>query len=177
MKAQTEKFVSSCYASPWGRIRLVASTKGICKLGLPAESDAEVWAWLRRVVGPDVLVEEVEKCQQMPLLQEAARQLEAYFAAHLQNFDLALDLRGTEFQRQVWRVVGAIPYAVIKTYKDIALEVRNVKAVRAVGAANGSNPLPIVVPCHRVIGTNGKLVGYGGGLELKQKLLALEGII
>jgi O-6-methylguanine DNA methyltransferase len=108
-------------------------------------------------------------------LNEAARQMRAYFDGELREFSLPLDPRGTEFQLRVWRRLEAIPYGAIRSYSEIAREIGSPQAVRAVGAANGANPIPIVVPCHRVIGSNGKLVGYGGGLPLKKRLLELEG--
>jgi methylated-DNA-[protein]-cysteine S-methyltransferase len=109
------------------------------------------------------------------LLLEAARQLRAYFAGELREFRLPLDLEGTEFQKRVWRQVQAIPYGETRSYLQIATALGSPGAVRAVGAANGANPVPIVIPCHRVIGAKGKLVGYGGGLALKKRLLELEG--
>ena len=109
-------------------------------------------------------------------LTEAGRQLRAYFEGRLREFELPLDPLGTDFQKRVWKQLERIPYGETRSYSQVAVAVGAPKAVRAVGAANGSNPLPIVVPCHRVIGANGKLVGYGGGLPLKHRLLALEGI-
>jgi methylated-DNA-[protein]-cysteine S-methyltransferase len=108
---------------------------------------------------------------------EAERQLRAYFAGRLRRFDLPLDLRGTDFQLRVWRELESIPYGETRSYSQIAAAINAPQAVRAVGAANGANPIPIVVPCHRVIGSGGKLVGYGGGLPLKKRLLALEGAL
>jgi O-6-methylguanine DNA methyltransferase len=107
-------------------------------------------------------------------LEEAARQLRAYFAGEAREFNLPLDMQGTEFQKRVWRELLAIPYGETRGYGEIAAAMGAPKAVRAVGAANGANPIPIVVPCHRVIGAAGKLVGYGGGLALKRRLLELE---
>jgi methylated-DNA-[protein]-cysteine S-methyltransferase len=112
-----------------------------------------------------------------PIATEAVRQLRAYFAGQLRHFDLLLDLRGTDFQRRVWRELERIPYGETRSYRQIAEAIGAPRAVRAVGAANGANPIPIVVPCHRVIGANGKLVGYGGGLPLKKRLLQLEGAL
>jgi methylated-DNA-[protein]-cysteine S-methyltransferase len=109
-----------------------------------------------------------------PVTREAARQLRAYFAGRLREFDLPLDPEGTEFQKLVWRQVRSIPYGETRSYGEIAVAVGSPRASRAVGAANGANPLPIVVPCHRVIGASGRLVGYGGGLDLKRRLLGLE---
>jgi methylated-DNA-[protein]-cysteine S-methyltransferase len=108
------------------------------------------------------------------LIREAESQLRAYFAGELTRFDLPLSLRGTEFQRRVWGAVARIPYGTTTTYSAVAAAVGRPSACRAVGAANGRNPLPIVVPCHRVVGTSGALTGYGGGLERKRALLDLE---
>lgn len=108
------------------------------------------------------------------LLLETERQLRAYFAGDLREFDLTLDIVGTAFQQRVWSALLRIPYGETRSYSQIAIRIGAPSAVRAVGAANGANPIPIVVPCHRVIGAGGKLVGYGGGLPLKRRLLALE---
>ena len=108
-------------------------------------------------------------------LVEAARQLREYFTGARRDFKLRLDMKGTEFQLRVWRQLEKIPYGETRSYQQIADAIGASKAVRAVGAANGANPIPIVVPCHRVIGSSGKLTGYGGGLPLKKRLLELEG--
>jgi methylated-DNA-[protein]-cysteine S-methyltransferase len=108
------------------------------------------------------------------LVGEAVRQLRAYFEGELRQFDLPLDLRGGEFQKRVWRELQNIAYGETRSYSQVAAAIGAPLAVRAVGAANGANPVAIVVPCHRVIGANGKLVGYGGGLPLKRRLLELE---
>src|SRR5262249_19479836 len=105
---------------------------------------------------------------------KAIRQLREYFAGKREEFDLPLVLDGTPFQLNVWRNLQKIPYGKTVSYLDLAKKIGNPKAVRAVGLANGSNPIPIIVPCHRVIGSNGSLTGFGGGLPTKQKLLALE---
>jgi methylated-DNA-[protein]-cysteine S-methyltransferase len=110
-------------------------------------------------------------------LDEAARQLGDYFERRRRHFDLPLDPAGTPFQRRVWEALRKIPYGEIRSYGEIAREVGRPDATRAVGAANGANPLPIVVPCHRVVGADGSLTGFGGGLELKRFLLDLEGAI
>jgi methylated-DNA-[protein]-cysteine S-methyltransferase len=120
-------------------------------------------------------VSECQRNDRNPLLLEAARQLQVYFAGQLREFQLPLDVQGTDFQKRVWGQVAAIPYGETRSYLQIAQALGSPGAVRAVGAANGANPVPIVVPCHRVIGANGKLVGYGGGLALKRRLLELEG--
>ena len=105
---------------------------------------------------------------------ETIRQLREYFAGPRDEFDLPLAPEGTEFQQEVWRAVAAIPYGETRSYGEIARQIGKADAVRAVGAANGQNPLPIVIPCHRVIGSDGRLTGYGGGLPLKKRLLELE---
>ena len=113
-------------------------------------------------------------CQETPLVKEACRQLSEYLKGERKTFDLPLNPKGTNFQKCVWRALCDIPYGETRTYKQIAEAIGNPKAVRAVGMANNRNPITIIVPCHRVIGANGKLVGYGGGLEMKEFLLRLE---
>jgi len=105
----------------------------------------------------------------------AAEELRAYFAGGLRTFSVPLDMEGTEFQLRVWNHLTKIPYGETRSYSQVAEAIGRTKAVRAVGAANGSNPVAIIVPCHRVIGSNGKLTGYGGGLPMKKRLLELEG--
>jgi methylated-DNA-[protein]-cysteine S-methyltransferase len=123
----------------------------------------------RRPVSPDAAWHE-----DPAFLNEPIRQLRAYFAGDLETFNLPLAPAGTTFQLAVWRDLCEIPYGKTISYGELARRLGNPKACRAVGLANGSNPIPIVIPCHRVIGSNGKLTGYGGGLLLKEKLLALE---
>lgn len=108
------------------------------------------------------------------LLEEACKQLEEYFQGMRKEFDLPLKPTGTPFMESVWKALQDIPYGQTKSYKDIAEAIGNAKACRAVGLANNRNPIPIFIPCHRVIGANGKLVGYGGGLHIKEYLLELE---
>lgn len=108
------------------------------------------------------------------LFREPVRQLRAYFAGERREFEIPLAPQGTEFQHRVWTELSKIPYGETVSYGQLAGRIGNPKASRAVGLANGSNPIPIVIPCHRVIGSNGKLTGYGGGLPVKEKLLALE---
>ncbi|MFJ2320552.1 MULTISPECIES: methylated-DNA--[protein]-cysteine S-methyltransferase [unclassified Pseudomonas] len=110
-----------------------------------------------------------------PVLINTARQLEEYFAGTRNCFDLELDFAGTDFQKKVWAALLTIPFGETRTYSQIAEQIGNPSAVRAVGAANGRNPISIVAPCHRVIGASGKLTGFAGGLEAKERLLRLEG--
>lgn len=113
-----------------------------------------------------------------PALDEAARQLEAYFAGELVDFDLPLDLHGTDFQRRCWLALATIPYGQTVSYGEQARRLGlGPESARAVGAANGQNPLPIVLPCHRVIGADGSLTGFGGGLHVKRRLLEHEGAL
>lgn len=114
--------------------------------------------------------------QDTPLLLEAKRQLEEYFAGLRAGFSLPLNPQGTAFQKKVWQQLEAIPYGQTRTYGQIAAAVGQPTASRAVGGANHNNPIAIVIPCHRVIGANGKLTGYAGGLDIKEKLLRLEGV-
>jgi methylated-DNA-[protein]-cysteine S-methyltransferase len=109
--------------------------------------------------------------------REVVQQLKAYFEGKLHRFDLPLAPEGTAFQLKVWQTLRTIPYGKTWSYGELARRIRNPLASRAVGAANGQNPIPVIVPCHRVIGANGSLTGFGGGLPIKQKLLALEGAL
>lgn len=151
-----EWLVAECAAEV--RLRLTASVAGLRSIDFDLARPAD------GAPGPENAI-----------LREAARQLCAYFDGSLRVFTVPLDMRGTEFQLRVWRHLEGIRYGEIRSYSQVAEAIGSPKAVRAVGAANGANPIPIVVPCHRVIGANGKLVGYGGGLPLKKRLLALEG--
>lgn len=108
------------------------------------------------------------------LLKEARKQLESYFNGKIKHFDLPLEVQGTDFQKSVWKALQEIPYGETRSYGDIAKRIGNGKASRAVGMANHNNPIAIIIPCHRVIGANGKLVGFGGGLDIKEYLLNLE---
>ncbi|WP_456295081.1 methylated-DNA--[protein]-cysteine S-methyltransferase [Vibrio sp. AK197] len=111
------------------------------------------------------------------VLREARRQLEQYFLGQRRVFELPLAAKGTPFQQQVWQALTTIPYGHVWSYQQLAQAIGNPKAVRAVGLANGKNPLSVIVPCHRVIGKNGKLTGYAGGVDRKQQLLRLEGYL
>lgn len=116
-----------------------------------------------------------EKFESHPVVDEAVRQIAEYFDRKRREFEIDISFAGTDFQKQVWRQLLRVPYGKVASYKKIATSVNKPKAVRAVGAANGRNPISIIVPCHRIIGSNGKLVGYGGGLWRKEWLLEHEG--
>ncbi|HMA48246.1 MAG TPA: methylated-DNA--[protein]-cysteine S-methyltransferase [Magnetospirillaceae bacterium] len=148
--------------SPVGGLKLVARGEAIAAI-LWEKDDP------RRVkLGP------MEQEDDHPALTEAGRQLGAYFRGERRGFDLPLAFAGTDFQKQVWQALLAIPYGETRSYGEIARRIGSPEAVRAVGAANGRNPISIVAPCHRVIGVSGALTGFAGGLEAKRYLLALE---
>lgn len=128
---------------------------------------------ITRLIFSEVLPEGVNSME-TPLIKKAVQELQEYFSGTRQCFDLPLSPQGTDFQQKVWKALQDIPYGAVCSYKDIATAIGNEKACRAVGGANNKNPISIIIPCHRVIGANGSLVGYGGGLEIKKQLLALE---
>jgi methylated-DNA-[protein]-cysteine S-methyltransferase len=152
------KFVES----PVGTLKLVASDKGLA--AILWENDSPRRVPLTGLVEND----------RHPVLLKAERQLEEYFAGSRQAFDLPLDMRGTTFQKDVWEALLAIPYGETRSYGQLAKQLGRPSASRAVGAANGRNPISIVVPCHRVIGSSGKLTGFAGGLDVKARLLDME---
>ncbi|MBC7227112.1 MAG: methylated-DNA--[protein]-cysteine S-methyltransferase [Thermoflexales bacterium] len=157
--------------SPFGPLMLLATPTGLCRVGLPGESRASLEAWAARWVGP-------EPPEENPAaFSDAFVQLREYFSRIRREFDLPLDLRGTPFQRRVWEELRRIPYGQTVTYGELARRVGRPDAARAVGQAVGANPIPIILPCHRVVGANGSLVGYGGGLDIKAALLRLEGVL
>ncbi len=154
--------------TPIGLLRLFASGRGLLRLALPNEPRSAAEAYVERTLGP-TSVRDDEAAHAAALAQ-----LAAYFAGTRRSFDVPLDLRGTPFQRLVWDAVAAVSYGETRTYRDVARAIDRPAAVRAVGAANGANPVPLIVPCHRIVGANGSLTGYGGGIEVKRRLLALE---
>jgi methylated-DNA-[protein]-cysteine S-methyltransferase len=145
------------YASPIGPLTLQAGPRGLTALRFPGEAE-----------GLDPAARNPEA------LADATEQLDAYFAGERRTFDLELDLHGTAFQRQVWSALRRIPAGETLTYTELARELGRPQAARAIGAAVGATPVPIVVPCHRVVGSDGRLTGYRGGLERKRALLDLE---
>jgi methylated-DNA-[protein]-cysteine S-methyltransferase len=155
-------YVCKTLDSPLGPLKLVASDRGLAAILWKDESAA-------RILGSSP-VEHPDH----PVLVEAERQLRAYFAGQLTSFDLPLDFNGTAFQKSVWQALLTIPFGETRSYAEIARQIGRPTAVRAVGAANGRNPISIVAPCHRVIGSNGDLTGYAGGLAAKRHLLGIE---
>ena len=148
--------------SPVGLLKLVAHDQALVAVLWENESPNRV-----RVA---TLIED----QNHPVLLNTQQQLTEYFNQTRTIFDLALDFQGTDFQKKVWQALLTVPFGETRSYKQIAEQIGNVKAVRAVGAANGKNPISIIAPCHRVVGANGKLVGFAGGLENKEILLKIE---
>ena len=158
-------YVSRTVASPVGKLMLVASESGLA--AILWEND-----------DPDrVRLGSIMEGRGHPVLIAAERQLAEYFAGERKRFDLPLDFNGTEFQKQVWSALLTIPFGETRSYAEIARRIGRPAACRAVGAANGKNPISIVAPCHRVIGANGTLTGFAGGLKAKEYLLQLEGFL
>jgi O-6-methylguanine DNA methyltransferase len=154
--------------SPIGPLQLASTQSGLAFLELPCASGRGLRGWLRRCAAG-------ARCAEGFAPNRAAvAQILEYLEGKRVAFDLPLDLRGTPFQRAVWQALLEIPYGETRSYAQIARAVGQPRAVRAVGAANGANPIALVVPCHRVIASDGRLGGYGGGLALKAKLLAME---
>lgn len=157
--------------TPVGEMLLAASPAGLCWSGLPGEKSDNFPKWACKKY-PRVPIEEGANDS----IMAAEMQLNEYFAGERKAFSITLDLKGTVFQRRVWHILMQIPYGNTVSYKDVAVAANSPAAVRAVGQANNKNPIAIIVPCHRVVGSDGKLVGYGGGLDIKRRLLELEGI-
>ncbi|MBN8832194.1 MAG: methylated-DNA--[protein]-cysteine S-methyltransferase [Sphingomonadales bacterium] len=157
-------YVFTMMASPVGELTLVASDEGLAAILWENDDPARVRLTPRA------------RADDHPVLMETARQLAAYFAGERTRFELPLDFHGTDFQKRVWAALLAIPFGETRSYAQIARAIGAPTASRAVGAANGRNPISIVAPCHRVIGASGALTGFAGGLDAKRHLLRLEGI-
>ena len=156
------------FDSPIGELAVASSDAGLAYVALPRANGRGMLGWQRRHAADETLREGYAANR------SAIQQILEFLDGKREVFDLALDLRATEFQCDVYRVVAAIPYGERLSYADVAARVERPKAVRAVGAANGANPLPLVVPCHRVVASGGQLQGYAGGLDMKARLLAME---
>jgi O-6-methylguanine DNA methyltransferase len=160
----------SSVQTPMGNCVAMATEKGVCWTGTPGTTSDWGLNWVKR----HMAFESVIEGEEVAPLQQAMDELRRYFAGERLQFSCPLDLHGTAFQIAVWEELFRIPYGETRSYADIAKAIGRPAAVRAVGAANGANPVAIIVPCHRVIGSNGSLTGYGGGLLTKEWLLALE---
>jgi len=159
-KTRRENMYYTTFESPIGPLFLAGGEEGLKYLNIRKGK--------KKIEVPDDWQENKE------FFSEISRQLEAYFAGQLKSFEVKLAPEGTEFHKSVWKALTEIPYGETRTYKEIAISVGKPKAYRAVGLANNRNPISIIVPCHRVIGTNGKLTGYASGLDVKEFLLRLE---
>ena len=165
-----ETITIATIATPLGSISAASSPRGLGYLGFGEQAPVLAAAWARR------WLPEARLLYDRPALPDLAAQIAAYFAGELREWSLPLDLRGTPFQLQAWQALRQIPYGTTRAYSEHAAVIGHPRAVRAVGAANGANPISIIVPCHRLIGKGGALVKYGGGREVKRRLLELEGV-
>jgi methylated-DNA-[protein]-cysteine S-methyltransferase len=173
-RASEEGLLDVAYTSadsPFGPLLLATTTKGLVRVGLPNQDADELLVDLATRVSPRVLEAPAQ-------LDEARRELDLYFEGKLTEFDLTLDWQlSKDFRRKVLRAIARIPYGQTRSYTQMATRAGNERAVRAAGTACGTNPIPLVVPCHRVLRSGGALGGYGGGLPMKEELLRLEGIL
>ena len=157
-------------STPKGDCVIMATEKGICWTGTPGTAKEEGFSWIEKHIKPQAIV----KDGTYPILHKAVSQLKEYVGGKRVLFDGPFDLRGTPFQVAVWEEMLRIPYGKTRTYGDVAKLVGYPKASRAVGGACNANPVAVIVPCHRIVGSNGKLTGYGGGIPTKEWLLKLE---
>jgi methylated-DNA-[protein]-cysteine S-methyltransferase len=164
----SETLFTARFESPVGELQVASSTRGLCYVALPRASGRGLAGWQRRHAPHASVVEGYEPNR------EAIAQLTDFLEGKREVFDLALDLRATSFQSAVYEVVADIAYGDSLSYAEVAAKIGKPTAVRAVGAANGANPIPLVIPCHRVVAKDGHLQGYAGGLDLKARLLAME---
>jgi len=167
-----KKIIYTDKDTPAGKILVASSEKGICKISITkSESEEDFFPWIKKTF-PHANLEKVSNDS-----ISAIKELDEYFRGDLKEFTVPLDLKGTEFQKKVWRALMKIPYGETRSYKDIAEATGKPGASRAVGGANRNNPVPIIVPCHRVIGADGSLKGYSGKkcIPVKEFLLKLEG--
>jgi len=163
MKATTEELYFAPDTIEGIKLEIIISSNGIREILINKNSDSKNFPQITQASPND------------PKVVNVFKQLKEYFNRHRKEFDLPLELLGTEFQKKVWNELKKIPYGETISYGDLANRMGDKNLMRAVAAANGANPIPIIIPCHRVIGSDGSLTGYGGGLDVKQKLLELEG--
>ncbi|MCO5177537.1 MAG: methylated-DNA--[protein]-cysteine S-methyltransferase [Thermomicrobiales bacterium] len=162
------------WESPFGRAYLLAGTDGLLRLEFRREQPDWWVNWAQRWVGRDAEIVDGPVAGADAVVEQSIAELDAYASGDVREFTTPLDPRGTPFQQAVWAAVRAVPYGQTRSYGQIADQIGRPKAVRATGAANGANPLSIYVPCHRIIGADGSLRDYGGGLEIKAALLEME---
>ena len=162
------KLSTAVVETPLGLIRVAVTESGVARVALPRSSGAGFAGWLRSVYA------DAERVPWLPLVDKLSQELAEYFAGRRREFSVPLELRGSDYQRAVWREIARIPYGETITYTELARRAGSKGAARAAGAATGRNPVSIVVPCHRVVGTDGSLTGYAGGVDRKARLLKLE---
>ncbi|MBI5020276.1 MAG: methylated-DNA--[protein]-cysteine S-methyltransferase [Ignavibacteriales bacterium] len=166
-----EEIYCTSFDSRIGRIYVASTEDGVCKISLPKENRKDFYSWLKVHFDLDLVIDNRSRNR------DVIDQLTRYFNGRLAKFTCPVDLIGTPFQVRVWKELSKIPYGSTITYKHLAKRVHAPKAFQAVGRANGANPLPIIIPCHRVIGSDGSLVGYAYGVKTKEFFLRLEGAI
>ncbi len=162
----TAAYYSSLVSELLGKVFVASTGKGVCRIDFRI-TEKKFLAQLRRQIPGEIVKDDGPN-------QKVLSQLRRYLEGRLKQFDCLLDMEGTAFQKRVWSALGRIPYGETRSYKDIARAIGHPKAFRAVGNANGTNPVPIIVPCHRVIESNGGLGGYGSGIDIKKQLLDFE---
>ncbi len=162
------KLSTAVVETPLGQLRVAVTEAGVARIALPRSSGSGFAGWLRNMYG------DAERVPWLPLLDKVTQEVTEYFANKRRDFSLPLQPLGTDFQRAVWSAIADIPYGETRTYSEIARTAGRASAVRAAGSATGANPIPILIPCHRVIAAHGKLGGFSGGLDAKRRLLALE---
>jgi O-6-methylguanine DNA methyltransferase len=161
----------SSHSTKLGTVYVASTEKGICKIAIPAESKRDFMAWLERTADGGTITENSRRHRRF------VEELNRYLSQRLVKFTTRLDPIGTGFQKRVWRELRKVRYGTTITYKDLAHRVGRVGAFQSVGRANGANPLPIVIPCHRIVGSDRRLVGYAAGIKTKEFLLRLEGAL
>lgn len=154
------------FESPIGKMKITFTEKGILRLYLPNEKNEDIQLFLNKYSLKKIKVDKSQFSYHDEII--------SYLEGNLKQFNLPLDLRGTSFQKKVWTELRAISYGQLKSYKDISISIGRNKAFRAVGSACNKNPIPIIIPCHRVVSSGGKLTGYRGGIKLKERLISLE---
>jgi methylated-DNA-[protein]-cysteine S-methyltransferase len=170
-RAVSTKVYCTSFESKIGRIYVASTDRGVCKISVPREARKDFFDWLKKQFDVDSIIDNRSKNK------EVIDQLNRYFNGKLAKFTVPVDLIGTPFQLRVWKELARIPYGVTSTYKHVSRKVSAPKGFQAVGRATGQNPLPIIIPCHRVLGANGAMVGYSCGVKTKELLLRLEGAI
>ncbi len=164
-------FVWSSHTTHIGTVFIASTDKGVCKITIPGQSKREFMNWLEKHAGLGSIAEDPKRHRRV------AEELNRYFSRGLVRFHARLDPIGTAFQKQVWRELRKVRYGTTITYKELSKRIGKPGAYQSVGRANGANPLPIIIPCHRVIGSDSRLVGYAAGVKTKEFLLRLEGAL